>query len=284
MPAGVNPGDIDMMARTMWAENENASPQEYAAIANVMRNRLQSGNPQYGGNTMSQVLLAKNQFTPWNDPSAKNYPMKAAPRDPAYQSAYRIASDVMTGNADDPTNGATNYHATSMKSPPSWAVGQQGQKIGAHKFYRLDDDKSYLSQFEKQQAPIESQPGSSDDKDYLSQFEKQQIPEEEAQPNEPPTPTGRVAGVFEQLPATALEPPIAMHNMQVGRNIADFIKQHPYISGGAAGAAVGLAAPELAATAVTAGIPLAAKGLWGLGKEAAKKFTDYEILLHLLRP
>ncbi len=135
MPAGINPSDIDMMARTMWAENENASPQEYAAIAHVMRNRLLSGDPQYGGNTMSQILLAKNQFTPWSTPKASNYPMKVTPRDPAYQSAYRIASDVMTGNIPDSTNGAVNYHASDMKRRPSWAVGREGQTIGGHTFY-----------------------------------------------------------------------------------------------------------------------------------------------------
>ncbi len=135
MPAGVNPSDIDMMARTMWAENENASPQEYAAIAHVMRNRLLSRDPQYGGNTMSQILLAKNQFTPWSTPKASNYPMNVTQRDPAYQSAYRIASDVMTGNIPDSTNGAVNYHASDMKRRPSWAAGREGQTVGGHTFY-----------------------------------------------------------------------------------------------------------------------------------------------------
>lgn len=144
MPA--DPSDIALMAQTMWGENNSGTPQEYAAIANVMRNRMMSGDAGFGGNTMSRVLLAPNkpgskfhQFSPWNDPKADNFPTKADPRDPAYQSAYRIASDVMTGNSKDNTNGAVYYYNPKGMAPgaatPSFAAGRKGLKIGAHTFY-----------------------------------------------------------------------------------------------------------------------------------------------------
>lgn len=132
----VDPNDIDLMARTMVAENTSGSPQEYAAIANVMRNRMNSGNAEFGGNTMPQVILARNQFTPWNDPSAKNYPTKINSKSPAYQSAYRIASDVMSGQGDDPTGGAVYYYnPKGVFKTPSFAAGRQGQRFGSHVFY-----------------------------------------------------------------------------------------------------------------------------------------------------
>ncbi len=159
----ISPSDIALMARTMWGENNNGTPQEYSAIAHTMRNRLASGDPQYGGNTMSQILLAPNspgskyhQFSPWNDPKSDNFPTKADPRSPAYQSAYRIASDVMLGNAEDPTNGAVNYHASSMKTLPKWAKGREGTQIGEHTFYgpppssdEVDNPEGFLQQHMK---------------------------------------------------------------------------------------------------------------------------------------
>ncbi len=135
-----------LMARTMWGENNNATPDEYAAIAHVMHNRLQSGDPQYSkgasgqlgsNNSMSRIILAPHQFQAWDDPNAKNYPMNAPLRSPAFQSAYRIASNVLSGQSDDPTHGAVNYY--NPKAPgqktPGWAKGREGQQIGSHKFY-----------------------------------------------------------------------------------------------------------------------------------------------------
>ncbi len=131
MPA--NPQDIDLMARTMVAENRSGSPDEYAAIAHVMRNRLLSGNASFGDGkapeSMLDVLMAPNkpgssykQFTPWGldvrdkqGGRSTNNPLNVDLRSPAYQSAYHIAADVMSGQSKDPTNGAVNYHASSMK-------------------------------------------------------------------------------------------------------------------------------------------------------------------------
>lgn len=141
----VDPNDIMLMARTMWGENNNATPDEYAAIAHVMRNRMLSGDPQFSGgasnqlgsNSMARTVLAPHQFQAWDNPKAKNYPMNAPLRSPAFQAAYRIAADTMSGQNDDPTHGAVYYY--NPKAPgqktPAWAQGREGQQIGAHKFY-----------------------------------------------------------------------------------------------------------------------------------------------------
>lgn len=139
----VDPNDVMLMARTMWGENNNATPEEYAAIAHVMRNRMLAGgysggaSPRLGSGTMASVVLAPHQFQAWDDPRAKNYPMNAPMRSPAFQAAYHIAANVLSGQGEDPTHGAVYYY--NPKAPgqktPDWAKGREGQQIGAHKFY-----------------------------------------------------------------------------------------------------------------------------------------------------
>jgi len=161
--------DIDLKARTMVAENSDASANEYAAIANVMRNRLLSGS--FGGNTMSQVLFAPHQFTPWGlglrDENGKltNHPMNVDQRTPAYQSAYRIAGDVMSGQSKDSTNGAVFYYAPKTQAKqgqptPPFAQGRKGMTIGQHTFYGplkpqllSDSDTALLQKYEPSVQP-----------------------------------------------------------------------------------------------------------------------------------
>ncbi len=253
---GVDPNDAMIMARTMWGENNNASPDEYSAIANVMRNRLQSGDQSYGGDTMSRIALAHNQFQAWNDPNAKNYPMKAPLRSPAFQSAYQIASSVLGGQSDDPTNGAVNYHATSMKTQPAWAKGRQGQQIGQHTFYGpnpapdvTNEDQATIDKFYPQKTPQAAPSGQLTDEDnaainrfYPKTAGKEPIAE---------TPAAKVAGGFEQLPATAMEKPLN----GVGPSSETLLKTLGVLAGGPAAFGAAKLLPGLVKTA----IPMAAK-------------------------
>jgi len=264
MPYGVSSDDAMLMARTMWSENKDATPDEYAAMANVMRNRVQSGN--FGGNTMSQVIFSPNQFQGWNDPNAKNYPMKAPLRSPAFQSAYRIASDVMGGN-EDLTNGAINFHAASMNPPPKWAKGRQARQIGATKFYGPEpkpdiapEDQATIDKFYPAQKPQQAAPSTApvtdEDKARIERF----YPTQEAQTApQAETPAAKVAGGFqqlqgayrEQLPATQTEKPLN----EVGPSSETLAKFIGVLGGGAGAFGLAKVLPGLVRTA----IPMAAK-------------------------
>ncbi len=217
MPYGVDPSDATMMARTMWGENTKADPDEYTAMANVMRNRQLSGNPAaYGGDTMSQILRAKNQFQAWNDPTAPNYPMKAPLDSPSFRSAYQAASNVMSGMDEDPTGGAVNYYnPKGVDKTPPFAVGRQGMPIGQHVFYKpqsdiAPEDQAAIDKFYPKQ---KSQQGGASDLTNEDRAAIQKHYPGEKTETAPEAPNARVAGAFEDLP---VKTQISMGQMEPG--------------------------------------------------------------------
>jgi hypothetical protein len=132
----ISPQDRDLMIRTVIGEAGNQPPDGQAAVAHVILNRVNDGG--YGGSTPSDVVLAPNQFEPWQTRASEL--SNISPTSGAYQSAANIVDGVISGNIKDPTDGATHFlNADVVRqrrggSLPSWASGG-GQKIGDHTFY-----------------------------------------------------------------------------------------------------------------------------------------------------
>ena len=127
--------DRDLAIRTIVGEAGNQGPLGMQAVGNVIRNRAVNGG--YGGDTPSGVVLAKNQFEPWNGGPAKAAMLALKPTDPAYIAASAALDKAYTG--DDPTNGAVNFVAPKAQAAlgramPDWAQGP-GQDIGDHRFF-----------------------------------------------------------------------------------------------------------------------------------------------------
>lgn len=144
----LRPIDRDLAVRAVMAEAGNQSPQGKAAVASVIRNRMIAGT--YGGHSAQDVVLAKNQFEPFNHfgTGHDNDPARFHPSDPAYQEAGKIVDAVMTGQLRDPTGGATHFYAPVAQAQlaqsdgraltPAWAKGPHVQ-IGGHMFFNPDD-------------------------------------------------------------------------------------------------------------------------------------------------
>src|ERR1035437_2533430 len=132
----ISPQDRDLMVRTVIGEAGNQPPDGQAAVAHVILNRVNDGG--YGGSTPSDVVLAPNQFEPWQTRSGEL--SRIQPTSGAYKSTADIVDGVISGNIKDPTDGATHFLNEGIVrqrrggSLPSWAAGN-GQKIGEHTFY-----------------------------------------------------------------------------------------------------------------------------------------------------
>ena len=127
--------DLDAMARTVYGEARSESFLGQAAVGFVIRNRAAKGG--WWGKTIKAVCYAPKQFSCHNptDPNRRRC-RQAKATDPAFQSSLAAAAAVLAGLIEDPTGGATHYHATSIP-PPAWAVGKTPTvTIGAHAFYR----------------------------------------------------------------------------------------------------------------------------------------------------
>ncbi|MBI3438841.1 MAG: cell wall hydrolase [Proteobacteria bacterium] len=136
-PIVINPADVHLLAATAWAEARSEGEAGMRAVAHVIVNRL---GARFGDN-LETVILAPKQFSAWNigDPNralAQNperYATGGADKD-TWETAQRVALQVLQGTSVDPTNGALFYHTLAVR--PVWdrfAVGPL--VIGSHVFF-----------------------------------------------------------------------------------------------------------------------------------------------------
>jgi spore germination cell wall hydrolase CwlJ-like protein len=105
-----------------------------AAVAHVILNRVAS--ERYPDDICSVVKQTHRpgtklcQFSFWCDGKSD------VPRDSmAYMQVMLVGLAVLDGDIPDPTDGATHYHATSVR--PAWGKElERGPLIGQHQFYK----------------------------------------------------------------------------------------------------------------------------------------------------
>lgn len=164
----MSPEDRDYAIRTMLAEaGEGADEAALGAVGEVILNRAQAG--RYGGRTIRDVVLAKNQFEPWNKGSG-NDPRRFNPESPSYKRAAFVFDAIQSGKLPSLTKGATHFYAPKAqaqlgRSTPKWASpGSQTTpvNIGGHAFYapegKVNFDPSSFDALSRSQTPTQIQP------------------------------------------------------------------------------------------------------------------------------
>lgn len=131
MTDAVDPGDLDAVVRMAATEAGNQGALGQQAVAAVARNRS-----SITGQSLRDVVNAPGQFEGMTTPLASSL----SPADPLYQAVASHVLPVLTGEAPDPTNGATHFinpvlQVADGRAIPKWAQGGDGQRIGAHVFF-----------------------------------------------------------------------------------------------------------------------------------------------------
>src|SRR6202035_1429673 len=138
MPDALSPQDRDAVTRMILSEAGQDGPDGMAAVASVVKNRVQSG--QFGA-TPSAVVAQPNAFTAWSLPKGDpNSPTRWSAKDPQYQKAAALVDSVWSGKVPDTTGGADHYFSPTLQAAqgrpvPDWAQGQPTAKVGSHVFY-----------------------------------------------------------------------------------------------------------------------------------------------------
>ena len=128
--------DAHWMALTMWGEARGSGEEGMRAVGHVIDNRRRAGG-RYVTDTVSEAY----QFSCWNagDPNLRAMQtIDDLPRNGeawrSWQSARRIADEILSGRSQDPTGGALFYHATYVA--PRWSRGVPPvARIGGHLFF-----------------------------------------------------------------------------------------------------------------------------------------------------
>ncbi|WP_103173773.1 cell wall hydrolase [Paracoccus sp. SY] len=125
----------DLLARTIQAEAGGEGYDGMLAVGAVIGNRAKSG--KYGGSTLRDVIMAPGQFSAWNGVTgyAKGEGALNMDRIKPSEHALRVADQILAGQYNDPTGGATHYYNPAA-ADPKWGrrAGGPWQKIGNHIF------------------------------------------------------------------------------------------------------------------------------------------------------
>lgn len=138
------PTELDVFARTIWAEARGEGYIGMQAVANVIMRRWAlrqegRGYASFGPvkATVKQICLAPDQFSAWRagDPN-REAALRVTPANMVFYMAQQIASRALFGYLDDVTYGADHYHTKAVK--PSWASASRvTTEVGEHRFYKL---------------------------------------------------------------------------------------------------------------------------------------------------
>lgn len=125
----VDQQELECLAKNIYHEARGEVVEGQIAVAHVTLNRVEHKN---WPNTICEVVYEPYQFS-WTHLIADHTPTD----DKAWHQAQVIARDVMIGNTEDPSAGATFYHASYVN--PSWAKQMDiSRVIGLHIFYTWD--------------------------------------------------------------------------------------------------------------------------------------------------
>lgn len=130
--------DVELLARTLYGEARGENVRGKEAVACVIVNRVKRARERGGywwGNSFRGVCLKPWQFSCWNEGDPNLEKLKTVtPENRVFQTCIRIARRAARGAIDDPTGGATHYHAKGIHPP--WArTKAPSAEIGRHLFY-----------------------------------------------------------------------------------------------------------------------------------------------------
>ncbi len=132
--------EVDVLARTLWGEARSEGKEGMEAVASVILNRVKLSQRMGGywwGNDIIQVCQKPYQFSCWNksDPQYQRV-ISVSTEDVYFVKCIQVARRALLSLIDDPTKGATHYHADYITA--SWSdIRKKTETIGHHIFYRL---------------------------------------------------------------------------------------------------------------------------------------------------
>lgn len=132
--------DIDILARTIWAEARSEFHLGRVAVGCVVRNRAQAvargdASAKRFGKGYDGVCRHPWQFSCWNDGDPNRAKLLAVDEtDRDFAECKLIAAAVIDGRLPDVTFGSDHY--CSIHAKPTWATGQTPVgEIGRHRFF-----------------------------------------------------------------------------------------------------------------------------------------------------
>lgn len=128
----LTPGDLDIVARTVYGEARGESFEGKKAVVHVIINRT-NHKASKRDHSLAATALRWRQFSAWNTSDPNRRRMEAtALSDETFRECMRAVLTAL--DEIDPTKGSRHYHTNTIS--PGWARGHKPvAAIGSHVFY-----------------------------------------------------------------------------------------------------------------------------------------------------
>ncbi len=123
---------VTCLAQNLWFEARGSSAKDQVGIANVVLNRV--ANKHYPDD-VCEVVWQPKQFSWTHDGLSDRIRLNTPRERQVWKRVVQISVEAMGGELQDPTNGATHFHAVYVQ--PDWASQMRRViRIDDHIYYR----------------------------------------------------------------------------------------------------------------------------------------------------
>jgi hypothetical protein len=238
----LSPADRDLITKTVLGEAGDQPEDGQAAIAHVIRNRLNTQTGEFGDNTsIPAIVLGRNAFEAWSgDNRART--ARASSKSDAYKGAASIVDDVFSGNRPDPTNGATYFYspkdqaALHRPAPLLARTMPSHGAIGDHVFYSAQgpQQEDLVSEWASPKKGAAAAPAGRDEEDLVSEWAAPRSIFEDAGFTLPKPAAASTGSIFtdagftlpgrKPAPAATAAPSEAVANPTLGTTVAGMVR------------------------------------------------------------
>lgn len=130
----ITPGDLDILARTVWGEARGTGYHGMKAVAHVMINRWRATTGQFArDDTIATACLRHLQFSAWTEGDPNFEKMQSVTlADKTFRDCIRAALEAL--DEYDFTFGSRHYHTKTVD--PAWSRGKEpALTAGNHIFF-----------------------------------------------------------------------------------------------------------------------------------------------------
>ncbi len=125
---------VTCLAQNIWFEARGSSVEDQVAVAHVVLNRVD--DPRYP-DEVCEVVWQPKQFSWTHDGRSDRVRFDNPIDQRIWKELVQLSMAAMAGEIEDPTGGATHYHADYVR--PDWALRMDLlMRIDDHLYYRYE--------------------------------------------------------------------------------------------------------------------------------------------------
>lgn len=135
--------ELMLLSRAIYGEAGGETQEAKVAIGWAIRNRVEDSKNRWGI-TYHEVILAKYQYEPFNNPDTDPFkkitqpPLNKPLEKQAWLDSHKAAELVLPGREADPTEAANHFYVPSNQPKPDWVDEEKFTvQIGVTRFYKL---------------------------------------------------------------------------------------------------------------------------------------------------